>query len=113
MRLHHYLILFKYGQYLLITRNGKCDAVTKPATGDMAFIADNMYANDNIVTLKGNKRADNGPHCCPSAEGTLDYNAVTKQYSFKLHKIKQHLAAHEGPVSLVGSIGHLSDNCSI
>ena len=80
----------KHGQYFLISQNGKCDVVTKPEIGDMAFIADSMYANENIVTLKGIKWADSDPHCCPSAEGTLDYNAVTKQYSFKLHKIKQH-----------------------
>lgn len=79
----------KHGQYFLISRNGKCDVVTKPAIGDMAFIADSMYANENVVTLNGTKWADSDPHCCPSSEGTLDYNVVTKQYAFKLHKIKQ------------------------
>lgn len=80
----------KHGQYFIISRNGKCDAVTKPEIGDMAFIADSMFADNDVVTLNGIKWGDNDPHCCPSSEGTLEYNVVTKQYSFKLHKIKQH-----------------------
>lgn len=79
----------KHGQYFLISRSGKCDVITKPEIGDMAFIAENIYANENIVILKGVKWAEKDPHCCPSSEGTLDYNVQTNQYSFKLHKIKQ------------------------
>jgi hypothetical protein len=80
----------KHGQYFLIARSNKCDLVTKPEIGDMAFIAESMYADGSIVTLKGINWAENDPHCCPSSEGTLEYNAHTKQFAFKLHRIKQH-----------------------
>lgn len=80
----------KHGQYLVIARDNKCDLVTNPEIGDMAFIAESMYAHDNVLTLKGIKWVENDPHCCPSRSGTLEYNVLTKQYAFKLHRIKQH-----------------------
>jgi hypothetical protein len=79
----------KHGQYFLISRHNKCDVITKPEIGDMAFIAENMYANDRTVVLKGIKWTRDDPHCCPSSEGTLEYNVDTGQYVFNLHKIKQ------------------------
>lgn len=54
----------------------------------MTFIADNIYANENIVTLKDIKWVDGDLHRFPSAEGTPDFNAVTNQYSFKLKMLK-------------------------
>ena len=77
----------KHGQYFLISANGKCDFVRDPKIGDMSFIAESMFANENIVTLKGRKWTESDAHCCPSREGALEYNANTGRYAFKLRKI--------------------------
>lgn len=79
----------KHGQYLVISKGRKCNVVTEPEIGDMAFIATEMYATDNGVVLKGVKWTKDDPHCCPSKQGTLTYQVFNGSYSFTLRALKQ------------------------
>jgi hypothetical protein len=63
----------KHGQYFLISANGKCDLIRDPKIGDMSF--------------KGMRWTDSDAHCCPSREGTLEYDVSTGRYKFKLRRI--------------------------
>jgi hypothetical protein len=79
----------KSGQYFVVSRNGKCEMALTSEVGDMSFIAESMFATDNGVTLRGRKWMSNDAHCCPSREGTLDYDVKTGRFVYKLQKIKQ------------------------
>lgn len=79
----------KHGQYLVIAKGASCELITEPEIGDMHFIAHDIYATDDGVTLQGHKWTGDDPHCCPSREGTLDYQVSTGAYTFKLHEMKK------------------------
>jgi hypothetical protein len=80
----------KHGQYFLFSRGEKCTLVTNPEIGDMKFIAESMYSIDNrVVILKGFKWTGEDAHCCPSKEGTLEYNFFDGSYKFRLKKAKR------------------------
>jgi|SRR5208337_128634 len=80
----------KHGQYFLFSKGERCTLVTDPEIGDMKFIAESMYSPDGrVVTLKGMKWTREDAHCCPSKEGTLEYNFLDGSYKFRLKRVKK------------------------
>jgi hypothetical protein len=74
----------KHGQYFYISKSsGGGDLVTDAEIGDMSFRGRISHAESNIVYFEGERWMPNDPHCCPSKEGTLEYNVVTRKHTFK------------------------------
>ena len=65
-------------QYLVIIENGVA-TLADVGLKDMSFLADNMYAEGNTLSLYGNRWLNNDPHCCPSKKAILEYNVKTHQ----------------------------------
>jgi hypothetical protein len=74
----------KHGQYFYISKSsGGGDLVTDAEIGDMSFLGRNSRAENNMVYFEGRQWRPNDPHCCPSTEGTLEYNVVTRKHAFR------------------------------
>jgi hypothetical protein len=74
----------KHGQYFYISKSsGGGDLVTDAEIGDMSFLGRISHSESNIVYFEGERWMPNDPHCCPSKEGTLEYNVVTRKHTFK------------------------------
>ena len=48
----------------------------------MSFIAQQMSASDGVVSLYGSRWMPDDAHCCPSKEGTLEYDTKNKKHRF-------------------------------
>jgi hypothetical protein len=73
----------KHGQYFYISKSsGGGDLVTDAEIGDMSFLGRITRAENNIVYFEGRQWRPNDPHCCPSTEGTLEYNVGTRKHTF-------------------------------
>ena len=72
----------KIGQYFAIATGGEVELITDAEIGDMSFIAQGMSASDGVVSLYGSRWMPNDAHCCPSKEGTLEYDTRTKKHRF-------------------------------
>ncbi len=80
----------KHGQYLYISKSsGGGDLVTDAEIGDMSFIGRISHSDGNVVYLVGNRWMPNDPHCCPSKEGMLEYDVITRKHSFNVRDIPQ------------------------
>jgi hypothetical protein len=80
----------KHGQYLYISKSwGGGDLVTDAEIGDMSFIGSISHVEGDTVYLFGNRWMPNDPHCCPSKQGTLEYNVTTKQHAFKVKDVQK------------------------
>jgi hypothetical protein len=78
----------KHGQYLYISKSwGGGDLVTHAEIGDMSFIGRISHVEGGTIYLVGNRWMPNDPHCCPSKDGTLEYNVTTKQHVFSVKDV--------------------------
>jgi hypothetical protein len=78
----------KHGQYLYISKSwGGGDLVTDAEIGDMSFIGRISHVEGGAIYLVGNRWMPNDPHCCPSKEGTLEYNVNTKKHVFNVKDV--------------------------
>jgi len=74
----------KHGEYLVIARHGKSQLVTDAEIGDMSFLGEISHVDGNKIYLSGNRWLPDDPHCCPSRQAVLEYDADTGKHSFKL-----------------------------
>lgn len=72
----------KNGQYFAISTGKGAELITDAEVGDMSFIAQQMSASDGVVSLYGSRWMPDDAHCCPSKEGTLEYDTKTKKHRF-------------------------------
>jgi hypothetical protein len=78
----------KHGQYLYISKpSGGGDLVNNAEIGDMSFIGRISHVEGGTIYLVGNRWMPNDPHCCPSKDGTLEYNVTTKQHVFNVKDV--------------------------
>ena len=78
----------KHGQYFVIARKGKAEHITNAEIDDMSFIGKIREVSDGVVYFDGVRWLPNDPHCCPSKQGTLEYNIKTKKHKFTLEDYK-------------------------
>jgi hypothetical protein len=71
-------------QHLVIIQNDQANIVTNIGIEDMNFLADNMYADGDKLSLYGSRWLQNDPHCCPSRKATLEYNIKTQEHKLTL-----------------------------
>lgn len=71
-------------QFLIIIQNGKGQVVASDLVGDSNFKGGEMWVDGNTLYLQGDKWARDDAHCCPSKEGTFEYNISTGSHKFKL-----------------------------
>jgi len=76
-------------EYLIIIENGKGRVVANDLIGVSKFMSSNMWVQGNTIYLEGSKWLTNDAHCCPSKEGTLEYNIKTDRHKFKLRDTKR------------------------
>jgi hypothetical protein len=76
-------------EYLIVIENGKGRVVANDLIGVSKFMSSSMWVQGNTIYLEGSKWLTNDAHCCPSKEGTLEYNIKTNQHRFKLRDAKK------------------------
>jgi hypothetical protein len=71
-------------QFLMIIQNGVGRVIASELVGDLKFKGDDMWVDGNTLYLKGEKWSGDDAHCCPSKEGTFEYNISSGSHKFKL-----------------------------
>lgn len=74
----------KHGQYFVISGKRKVELITDAEIDDMSFLGQITGVRGGVVYFKGVRWMPGDPHCCPSKEGTLEYNIRTKKHKFTL-----------------------------
>jgi hypothetical protein len=75
-------------QYLILLKGNSGRVIAPELIGDMNFKGDDISIEGDTIFMKGVKWLSNDAHCCPSKEGTLEYNIRTGAHKYKLHKIR-------------------------
>jgi hypothetical protein len=72
----------RLGEYLVITEGNSGRLITDAEIGDLNFLVDKVTVNGNLILMDGKKWDKEDGHCCPSLEGTIEYNLDTKKQRF-------------------------------
>jgi hypothetical protein len=78
-------------QFLMIIRNGNGRVIASDLIGDLRFKGDDMWVGGDTIYLKGVKWLGGDAHCCPSKEGTFEYNISNGSHKFHLKGYHPHL----------------------
>ena len=66
-----------HGQYLVIATSSRARLILTDLIGDMQFIVEKYYIEEQTIRLEGWRWLENDPHCCPSEKQTLTYDIPT------------------------------------
>lgn len=72
----------RLGEYLVITEGNTGHLISDADIGDLNFLVDKVTANGNLILMEGKKWGKEDGHCCPSLDGTIEYNIDTKKQRF-------------------------------
>jgi hypothetical protein len=75
-------------QYLILLQGSGGRVIAGDLIGDMNFKGDDIRIDGDTIIIEGVKWSPNDAHCCPSKEGTLEYNIKTGKHKYKLHKLR-------------------------